>query len=348
MFTYQVRPRIFRHKHGDEIKLPADCEIQFHLRPLQSFGCEAGNGRTLVRNEPAKLLFNANSGEHFAISQSPLPRLDVTINESGGRIVQLSGNVLSVQQHFTSLRELEETLISVYFAFPALLNVSFADPPFVERVDGTVGSVGFRWELDDFCFLFETTTLEKQESSVCTAWERMGCVSEARRGRLIAALHFFHVACRLNRQGSTPGEFMAEAVLNFSKVLEVLFPADGDGKSRDAARAGLKRLEFTEAEIEGSFIPAMALRNEIGVGHTQLGLFTMEQLRVIHAYTAQAETAFRKMFDRLLKAIEAGPFDVEPHVLESASPTAVAIVERIKEYLPKQLLEPTCRRDMGD
>jgi hypothetical protein len=338
MFTYQVRPRIFRHKQGDEIKLPADCEIRFHLRPLQPFGCEAGNGRTVVRSEAASVLFNANTGEHSAISQKPLPRLDVTIKESNGRTVQLSGNVLSVKQHFVSLRELEETLIGIYFAFPALLNVSFADPPFVERVDGTVGSVGFRWELDDFRFLIETTTLEKQESSVCAAWERMGLVSEARRGRLIAALHFFHVACRLNRQGSTPGEFMAEAVLNLSKVLEVLFPADGDGKSRDAARAGLKRLEFTDAEIEGSFIPAMALRNEIGVGHAQLGLFTMDQLRVIHAFTDQAESMSRKMFDRLLKAIEAGSFDVESHILEAASPTAVAIVERIKEHLPTELL----------
>jgi len=44
-------------------------------------------------------------------------------------------NVLSVCQKFDSLEQLEETLVSIYFTLPVLLNVPFADPPFVDRVE---------------------------------------------------------------------------------------------------------------------------------------------------------------------------------------------------------------------
>jgi hypothetical protein len=338
MFAYQVRPRCFKHKPGEDFQFPADSEIRFYLRPLQPFGCEAGNGRTAVRSEAASVFFNANTGEHFAESTRPLKPLDVRVNEGEVRTIHLDGNILSVKQRFETFRELEDVLISIYFGFPTLLNVTFADPPFVERVDGTIGSSGFRWELDDWQFEISLTTQDEQELSACDAWERMGRVTEAHRGRLVAALHYFHVACRLNRQGSTPGEFMAEVVLNLAKVLEVLFPAAEDGKSRDAARIGLTTLGFTHEEVEGSFIPAMALRNEVGVGHTQLGLFKMEQLRVLHAYTARAESEFRRMFDRLFKAIEAGKYDVARYTLGPATQTAIAIIERMREYLPKELL----------
>jgi hypothetical protein len=39
---------------------------------------------------------------------------------------------------------MEDLIQSIYFALPSVLNVEFADPPFIERVDGQdkAGSVG--------------------------------------------------------------------------------------------------------------------------------------------------------------------------------------------------------------
>jgi hypothetical protein len=59
----------------------------------------------------------------------------------------------------------------------------------------------------------------------------------------------------------------------------------------------------------------MALRNEIDVGHVELGLFTIDQLRIIHGFTERAERAFREMFERLLSRIESGETGVVPHEL---------------------------------
>ena len=335
MFNFQVRPRIFRHEVGHELNFPADCEIRFHLLPLQPFGAEPGNGRTLVKGEEGTLLFNANSGRHTVESSRPLAPLDVEVEEDGGRSVKLTGNVLLIKEHFHNLGDLASTLNSVYFCLPALLNIPFADPPFVERVEGLVGTNRFRWELDNWQFELRPTTQQQQESAVLDAWLRMGCIAEPHRRRLVAALHYFHVACRLSRQANIPGEFLAEVVLNLAKALEVLFPASADEKQRDAVRSSLKRLDFTHDEIEGRFVPALALRNELGVGHAQLAIFSMDQLRVVHAYVERAEDNFRTMFERLLKKIQSGTMDVAPYADSPRNTGVEKVIERIRTHLPK-------------
>lgn len=57
------------------------------------------------------------------------------------------GDVLTISQTFQSGQELNETIENIYFGLPSLLNTSLADPPYVERVDGSVGPRPFRWEL---------------------------------------------------------------------------------------------------------------------------------------------------------------------------------------------------------
>lgn len=330
MLTYQVRPRIFRHEPDQQLAFPALCELCFHFQPPQPFGTETGGGRTAVKAVAASALFNANSGQHVIESKEPLSPLDVTLEEPT-RILRLTGTTLSISQQFASLTEMQETIESIYFVFPSLVNVPFADPPYIERVDGKVGSASFRWELDGWRMEFRTTTQEHQEERFAKAWERMGVLSAPHRRRLVAGLHYFHVACRLARVSSTAGEFVAEVVLNFAKSLEVLFPPAGDGRTRDAARTGLRALGFSDNEIERDFLPAMALRNEIDVGHVELGLFKMHQLKTIHAFTERAEGSFRDMFERLLGAVESGTTDIAPHELGPPRAEAIRLIERLRE-----------------
>lgn len=329
MLTYQVRPRIFRHESGESLDFPAQCDACFHFQPAQPFGTKPDGGRTFVRAVAATALFNANSGEHFIESKEPLSPLDVTLT-GPNQTIRLVGTVLTVTQHCEALKELEDLINNVYFGMPMLLNVVFADPPFIERVDGKVGRSSFRWELLDWYASFRSTTQHEQEERFAQAWERMDVVAKPGRRRLLAALHCFHAACRLARAGATAGEFVAEVLLNLSKCLEVLFPPEGDGHTRDAARAGLRGLDFDDQKIESDFLPAMALRNEIDVGHVELGLFTTDQLKTIHGFTERAETAFRDMFQRLIEYIESGKVDVAQHSLGSPRREALRVIDRLK------------------
>ena len=304
----------------------------FYFQPLQPFGKEPGGGCTAVKAVEANALFDANTGRHWIQSRDPLKPLEVIIEEPVRRI-EMNGNELHVQARFESLEEMEEIVQSLFFAFPILLNVEFADPPFVERVSGTVGDVPFRWELDGWRMDFQTTTQKLQEQRVATSWERLNVLSNPDNRRVIAALHYFHVVCRLSRAGNSPWEFMSEIILNLSKVIEVLFPpSTGRGKTLEAARTGLKDLGYSEIEIERYFIPAMALRNNIDSAHVDLSIFTREQLRVLHAYTEVAENAFQEMLKRLVTETQLGHYKPVQYGKPGRRREAEIIIERIAKH----------------
>lgn len=332
MLTYQVRPRIYRLEEGKKFSFPNDAELIFYLQPLQPFGKEPGGGRTAVRDVGASVLFDANTGRHWIQSKNPLKPLEVMIEEPIRRI-DVRGNELHVQARFESLSEMDEIVQSLFFAFPILLNIEFADPPFVERVAGTVGDVPFRWELDGWRMEFQITTQELQEQRVASSWELLNVVSNPYNRRVVAALHYFHVSCRLCRAGNFPWEFMSEVIINLSKVLEVLFPPrNSDGKTLDSARSGLADLKYKSKEIERNFVPAMTLRNNIDSAHVDLSIFTREQLRILHAYTEVAETAFRELLKRVLRGIETKRYTPaqydEPHRRQAAE----KIIDRIAQH----------------
>jgi len=325
MLTYQVRRRVFRLERDAPLTFPARCVIRLHFGPDQPFGCSAGGGRTAIRAKPAHVLFDANTGAHTIESLEPLRPLEVTIEEPN-RTARLRGTVLEVTQQTDTLAALEDLVQSLYFALPVFLNVEFADPPLVRRVDGRIGEVPFRWELAEWTLHSTTTTQEQQEERFVQTWNRLPLVAGLENRRLFAALHYFHVAVRLARAGTTPGEFMAEMLLNLSKVLEVLF-----GQKRDAVRAGLKALGYDGTTMERFFLPAMALRNEIDVGHVELALFTRTALTAIHAYTEAAESAFRELLERVLLRVEAGTWSVRPYEHTGPSAKAKAVVARLKK-----------------
>lgn len=201
MLTYQIRPRIFRQDSAEPIVFPNDAEVYFYLKPLQPFGMEASGGHTAVRAVEATTLFNANTGEHSIESVVPLRPLDVTIEEPV-RIVSLKGNIFSIKEHFNDLSKLNDTIESLYFVLPALLNIEFADPPVIERVDGIIGDSHFRWELSNWSMLFRTTTQENQEEAIVRSWNRIGVLADPNRRLLqlfiiIMQLVVWHVLAAL-------------------------------------------------------------------------------------------------------------------------------------------------------
>jgi hypothetical protein len=98
-------------------------------------------------------------------------------------------------------------------------------------------------------------------------------------------------------------------------------------------RAGLRILGFSDNQIERDFIPVMALRNEIDVGHVELGLFTMDQLKTIHNFTERAEGAFRDMFERLVSRVESGQADIAPHELGPPRHEAIKPIDLLKSAM---------------
>lgn len=333
MFTYRVRARTFRTDDPSAtLTFPADVVISLHLLPGQPFGVESGGGRTAVQAKPASATFDANSGRHWVESVEPLSALDVTFEEPS-RVVALRGRVFSVSRRVQTRDDLGALIDSLFFMIPALLAIDFADPPHVERVSCVINGVSCRWELLDWKARFDITTQFDQEGHVLDAWERVAVVSQPGHLRLLAAVHYLHAAKRLLAVGATAGEFLAEALLNFSKVLEVLFPSSSQMGSIDAARRGLKALGYTDAQSDARFTPAIVMRNRIDVGHVDLTFFTLEQITVLHEYAEAAEGHFSELLSRVFAGVKSGAFQVVPAEHSKPGPAEVGIIDRLAKAM---------------
>jgi len=150
--------------------------------------------------------------------------------------------------------------------------------------------------------------------------------------RLLAAVQYFHIACRLSRSGNRRWEFLAETLLNYAKCLETLFPSPPQ-KSIDTVRNSLRYLGFTDIEIEALYIPALALRNSIDVSHPTLMVFTMADAAVLHSYADTAEDSFRLLLHRLFELIETENFSLDPVDSLQPSKDTQRIVRRIAANL---------------
>lgn len=218
MLTYQLQSRVYRINDGDALVFPNDIAIEMLFEPPEPFGAATCPSRTAVRGHEAKVLHDANTGRGTIQSDPPLMPIEVIL-EYTNMCFKLRGNKMLVQTRCDSARDLDELLTSLHYAFPVLLNVEFIDPPTVKHTSGHVGATPFRWELKEATHSFDVTTQERQEERVVTSFERLQIISGMSNRRLAAALHYFHVSCRLVAAGNSPWEFMAESVLNLSKVL---------------------------------------------------------------------------------------------------------------------------------
>lgn len=338
MFTYVVKKRVFRiRKEGEEFKFPSEVEVSFHLQPLSAFGKSHMCGRTVIKNgqvpEFCKFIYDANTGRTFHETNPPLVSLAVDFKTSYGHLV-LNGNIITIKSYAQNINELYSWIETLYFAIPLLLNVEFADPPVVERVAGKVGQLPFTWEVARRNSPVEFVSKGKQEQKVSTAWKYYPVLSFSRRRRLIGALHYFHVACRLLQAGNTPGEFLSEALLNFYKVIEVLY-----GSKRDEVRKSLTELGFSSEEIERDFIPVMLLRSSFDVGHPLLKIFTHRQLETLQIYAERAEEVMRKLLNKILSETESGKLEIPPYEVEHVDAKTQEIIEAIRSKLDSFELE---------
>jgi len=335
MLTYQLRERSFLLEEGGTLDFPNTVYVEFLFCPTEALGKHSGRGRTVLRGSGARIRYDANTGRSYVDSVPLLKPLNVTIKKPNITI-RLRGNRLYIRTYYEERDDLVRLIEAVYYGLPPILNLNFAEPPIIKRVKGKIRNTTFCWAHKLEVFGFEVTTQETQEEKVNSAWFTMEFLNtHPARRRVLAALQHFYVACRLSEAGNSPSDFMAEVILNYCKILEVLFPPKGDGKTRDAVRIGLAKLDYSKDEIESNFMPAMALRNEIDVGHAKLSLFKMDQLNILHKYTDAAEGYFRSMLRRLVDKLKLDNDLIEIDPDGSVDKKTAALIRRIGARLPK-------------
>jgi hypothetical protein len=261
--------------------------------------------------------------------------LNLTLHGADGQI-SVDGATVKIIADVHSREELDDNLETYFYALPPLLGLEMLDSPVVAEVRGRMGDVSFCWGLlESGRESLDVTTKERQEERVRQAFSRLRIIDE-RHGlanrRLLAANHYFQTACRLLGAQGRPWEFLSEALLNFAKVLEVLFPA-APQQNIDTTRQALALLGFTNVEIEALYIPALALRNSVDVAHPTLAAYSTDQLRTLARYTELAEEAFRGLLNRVFESVKGGKFELTAPPDTKPSAETLRIITRLSENL---------------
>ena len=329
MLLYRLRERILEFKDGISPRFPDNAIVNVALAPEVPFGGVAGISRHSVTGTQIKARANLSTGRFVLEWDKPLFEPVAASIAIFDTEFEVKKNVVSVRSRCTSEQDLHDLVSAVFYVFPAVLNVNFPDAPFPTHAWGQLGAARFNWIFDPTEVRARATITSKghQEHLITDAWRRVAAVSQSRR--LIGGLYYFHVACRLLAVGHNRFEFMAEALLNLAKSLQSLF-----GQSRDNVRAELSKLScYSQAEIEGKFLPAMVLRDEFDVSHVNLSMLKREQLRILHDYTNLAEGTFRELLNTVLTKIDSGDYAPVADSRSNLSGDKQAVLRKLRENI---------------
>lgn len=272
----------------------------------------------MASTDPNKILrakVNLSTGRFMIETQEPLFDPLKIEYEEGGITLRVDGDITTIRAECKSHSHLEKLVTVVFHVFPSVLNLYFPDAPYPLYAWGSVGSAKFRLEYEptEVIGSVTTTTKKLQEEHVIGAWKWTPAVFT--EPRLVIGFQYFHTACRLLSVGHNRFEFLAEALLNFSKCLQALC-----GEKRDLVRSKLIELGYNKRDIEGRFLPAMVLRDKFDVAHVSLSVLSRDQLQVLHRYADTAEQGFRDMLKRLMQAYDEGRYSLPKSGIGKLSP----------------------------
>jgi hypothetical protein len=246
MLTYQLQDRVLYVDSGNTLTFPGQAEIEVRLGPPTVFGQSDAPSRVFIppgAGREVQFLWDGQTGRVTFQSIPPLEPLEVTVQWPSARL-ELKGDVLRYERRCNDVEDLVACIQAFQYVFPALLNVDFPEPPHIVSIIGRVNDVPFCWLYRNVESPFARVTADRLEQFVFSAVGRLMIVQETSQRRLMASLHYFHVATRLLTAGTSIWEFMPECVLNLCKALEVLF-----GNSRDEIRTQLVHLGYSATDL---------------------------------------------------------------------------------------------------
>lgn len=309
MLTYQLQKRRL-HATGSctEASLPNTVEIEISLEPSKMFGVSDYPDSVAPDDNFTKVIINMSTGK---ISSTPalFPSVETSAELIGKDLqIDMNGNKLCVRRKCVDLQDLDDFFFMFHFMLPILFAVEFTEAPFVTSTKGRIDGASFSWLVSKPSGTFSVTNKERQEQIIIKSLQRLNFICESDNKRLAAALSYYYTAKRLMEAGNTPFEFMAEVVLNYYKVLEILF-VYSDDKSMDDVRKALPEFDYSKDEIEEKFIPIIILRNYFDVGHVTIQTFKQEQLDALHEIVDSSEHYFNELLKRVIDKVQNGSYN---------------------------------------
>jgi len=292
---------------GKKFSFPNVVEVEITLEPTEMFGVGKELTKTFVHGHDLHAYLNPDTRKCGIVPEHLFNPIEVIMEwtESIQRF-EMHGNKLTMKNECKDINDLIGLLSTFYYILPLLLTIEFIEPPIVKSTVGKVGDVPFRWEFYGYKFGFDITDQETQEKRIIDSFDRLSFACALDNRRLTAALSYFYAAKRLRDAGNSQYEFMSEVVLNYCKVLEVLF----SGK-KDKAKHGLSKLGYNDEDIEDNFLKLFDLRNQFDVGHSSLTMYNQQQLTNLYEYLEDTELIFRELIKKVMDKVKDGNYHLK-------------------------------------
>jgi hypothetical protein len=283
-----------------KISFPNFVELEICLEPTEMFGVGDKLTKTIECGSAPNFNFSFDTGKYGFVSGHLSEQVDTIFEWPKTNIrVEVHGNKVYAKFECVDINQLEPVIASLLYIFPTILTLKLVEPPVITSIVGRIGDAHFRLGISKSTMIkYQVSTKEIQEQSIKDAFNMLIPITIESNRRLAAALHYFYIAERLIEAGNSPQEFMREVILNYCKVLEILF-----SENREVVREGLSKLGYSKDEIELNFIPVMILRNEIDVGHVTISMFKQTELNELHNYIGNINADFRELLKLIITKV---------------------------------------------
>jgi hypothetical protein len=307
MILHSAKPRTVRF-HGDvPSQFPARVRLEIELGPKWLFDPAGSSPRHVVPgSKGVGLQMDFNTGRFHVIGGQQPAITSYASAILGDVHITIAGAALVAEFELTGPDDLAPRLDAFLYLLPACLTVMLEQACTVVAIRGCVDSSEFGYEMLDVPYQLFFTSDESRSEQLDQAFGMMGGLSDESARRMLASIVYFSRAARLVETGDSRFEFMAEAILNLAKSLEVLFPAGQSVESRDAVRAGLSRAGVSTADAEAYFIPLLVLRSELDVAHPKLALPRRDQVESLIKYCGGAIDSTRNLLQLIYQRIQEG------------------------------------------
>lgn len=306
MLTYQLQPRQIKFR-GEAPPFPSEAVVELTLEPGHLFGGSEGPSRVLVLGSDRRIEFNANTGRFSSTSKPPLAPVDVKLKWKDASL-SLRGNSLTYSFVSQDLADLQNTVAAFHYFTPIALTAALPDPVYVVRSSGRLGDVEFGWEHAQGGAAILVANQELIETRLGEALQLLDQLTTSDNPRLAAAFHYFHAAKRLWAVAVSAWEFAAETILNYAKVLEILF-----GQTREDVRTGLASVpELGQELVERVFVPVLLLRSHLDVAHPRVARVDLRRRLKLYEFVEALENHFEILLKAASAAVLAGTLTLAP------------------------------------
>lgn len=318
MLTYILNEMSIVFQDKGKVEFPSSIQLHVELEPEVLFGIKDGFTRACFTGAVSEILIDFVRGTQGCRNilkpgdfqgQFVCPQV---ISEDGKDVFKeysfgIDGNILTITLNCECQKDLGILFYIAKYLAPSSLSLELWEPVSVRQITGTCGTRPFKIQLKKYSNFMPVIRPGDVEKRIERAFENLKTIRCLQNSRLKAAIHYYHTARRLVEVGDNVWEFVPEIILNYTKILEVLF-----GNSRENVRQQLLELGYESEKVECCFIPILLLRSHFDIAHARLSTPQKINVPEVAKFILFLESQMGELIRNAIQKSEAGEYDILP------------------------------------